>query len=102
MGWSHLARALGAILLTGAIAGAQSPNILLIVADDLGVDKVGAYDEHPDPGRTPVIDFLAARGMLSPRTSCPWTRSRCPSCCARATAPPPSASGTWPASSRAT
>lgn len=39
-------------------------NILLIIADDLGVDCVGAYGEHPEPGRTPVIDSLAERGML--------------------------------------
>ena len=40
------------------------PNVLLLVADDLGVDLVGAYDEHPDPARTPVIDALASQGLL--------------------------------------
>lgn len=39
-------------------------NILLIIADDLGVDCVEAYGEHPVPGRTPVIDSLAADGLL--------------------------------------
>jgi arylsulfatase A-like enzyme len=39
-------------------------NILLIVADDFGVDLVEAYGEHPDPARTPVIDSLAADGLL--------------------------------------
>lgn len=39
-------------------------NILLIIADDLGVDKVAAYREHPDPPPTPNIDALAARGVL--------------------------------------
>ena len=42
----------------------DEPNILLIIADDLGVDCVEAYGEHPDPGRTPVIDSLAANGLL--------------------------------------
>ena len=40
------------------------PNILLLLADDLGVDMVGAYKEHPDPAKTPVIDALAAQGLL--------------------------------------
>ena len=40
------------------------PNILLIVADDLGVDMVGAYGEAPAPPCTPNIDALAAGGML--------------------------------------
>lgn len=40
------------------------PNVLIIIADDLGVDRVAAYGEHPDPGTTPVIDQLAADGVL--------------------------------------
>ena len=40
------------------------PNVLLILADDLGIDMVAAYGEHPEPGKTPVIDSLAAQGML--------------------------------------
>lgn len=39
-------------------------NILIIIADDLGVDKVAAYHEHPDPPPTPNIDALASRGVL--------------------------------------
>ncbi len=39
-------------------------NVLVILADDLGVDKVGAYAAHPEPPRTPVIDGLAAQGVL--------------------------------------
>jgi arylsulfatase B len=38
-------------------------NVLIIVVDDLGVDKVGVYGEHPDPPPTPNIDALAARGV---------------------------------------
>jgi arylsulfatase A-like enzyme len=39
-------------------------NVLVLIADDVGVDRVAAYGEHPDPGRTPHIDALAARGVL--------------------------------------
>ena len=46
-----------------AVVNAQQ-NVLMIIADDLGVDRVGAYAEHPDPGNTPVLDGLAAGGML--------------------------------------
>ncbi|HZM00164.1 MAG TPA: sulfatase-like hydrolase/transferase, partial [Planctomycetota bacterium] len=40
------------------------PNILLLIADDLGVDLVGVYGEHPSPAQTPVIDALAGQGLL--------------------------------------
>ena len=39
-------------------------NILLLIADDLGNDKVGVYDEHPIRPSTPNIDRLASRGVL--------------------------------------
>ena len=45
-------------------AGQRHDNVLLIVADDVGVDRVGCYAEHPSPGHTPNIDRLAARGVL--------------------------------------
>jgi arylsulfatase A-like enzyme len=38
-------------------------NVLLVLTDDQGVDKVGSYDAHPEPPPTPVIDALAARGV---------------------------------------
>jgi arylsulfatase A-like enzyme len=51
--------------------GGQSHNIVVIVADDVGVDLIGAYEEfypgHPDPAyenTTPAIDYLAAKGLL--------------------------------------
>lgn len=37
-------------------------NALVIVLDDVGVDKVGVYAEHPDPPSTPAIDALAREG----------------------------------------
>jgi arylsulfatase A-like enzyme len=47
-----------------AQAQAQRPNVLLVIADDLGVDSVGAYGEHPDPPPTPTLDALAQQGVL--------------------------------------
>jgi arylsulfatase A-like enzyme len=46
-----------------AAARAQD-NVLVIVADDLGVDMVERYGEGPDPAKTPTIDSLAANGVL--------------------------------------
>ena len=40
------------------------PNLLILIADDLGVDYVSAYGEGPDPAKTPNIDALADRGVL--------------------------------------
>lgn len=43
---------------------AQGHNVLLIVADDIGVDYVGAYQEGTNPPPTPNIDSLANNGVL--------------------------------------
>jgi arylsulfatase A-like enzyme len=43
---------------------AARPNLVLILADDFGVDLVGAYDEGSSPPCTPNIDTLAAQGLL--------------------------------------
>jgi arylsulfatase A-like enzyme len=40
------------------------PNLLLIVADDVGRDRVGIYEVVKDPGRTPNIDRLGATGLV--------------------------------------
>jgi len=55
-----------ALLLAACIAplSAAQKNVLLIIADDVGVDMIGAYEEHPLPATTPVIDQLAADGVL--------------------------------------
>lgn len=52
--------------LAGTLAGAAraQDNFLIVIADDLGTDRVGAYAENPDPGRTPNLDRLAAAGIL--------------------------------------
>ena len=39
-------------------------NVLLIVADDMGVDNVTAYDEHSRSAFTPTIDQLTEAGVL--------------------------------------
>jgi arylsulfatase A-like enzyme len=51
---------------SGAAGSTSGPrhNILILVADDLGVDGVGAYGEAAEPPPTPNLDALAARGVL--------------------------------------
>lgn len=45
-------------------AGAATrQNVLIILADDLGVDFVGGYGEGSDPAPTPTIDSLMAGGV---------------------------------------
>jgi arylsulfatase B len=58
--WSGLV----VVLLLGRAAAAQSPNVLLVIADDMGVDLVNAYHEVQVPVHTPVLDGLAANGVL--------------------------------------
>ncbi len=53
--------ALAAFAVAGALTAAERPNIVLIFADDLGLDGVSCHgsDQH----RTPAIDKLATAGM---------------------------------------
>ncbi|MGK0154579.1 MAG: arylsulfatase A-like enzyme [Neolewinella sp.] len=51
-------------LIACSAAFAQNHNVLLIVADDIGVDYVGAYLEGTNPPPTPTIDALAQNGVL--------------------------------------
>jgi arylsulfatase A-like enzyme len=39
-------------------------NFVVVLLDDVGIDRVGAYGAHPEPGRTPTLDALAAQGLL--------------------------------------
>jgi arylsulfatase A-like enzyme len=80
--------ALGALATCGGGGGggsgggggtANATNVLLIVADDLGVDMLGAWGVHPDVPPTPNIDALIAQGVLFERAytapSCSPTRA---------------------------
>jgi arylsulfatase B len=67
--WATLS---GVVLLSAAGAAAQ--NIVLIIADDVGVDGIGAYGEQPNAGPTPNLDALAAQGVLFRNA---WTNPIC-------------------------
>ena len=60
---SRISSAMLAAVLGGG-AAAQTPNVLLVIGDDMGVDLVNAYHEVTEPNHTPVIDGLAAEGVL--------------------------------------
>ena len=60
--WCFGARLRARLALSALPSDAEQ--IVVIVADDVGVDRIGAYAEHPRPGRTPNIDRLASRGVL--------------------------------------
>lgn len=54
-------------LLTAALmqgSGGPPPNILVVLLDDIGRDKVHAYGVQPNCQPTPNLDGLAARGVL--------------------------------------
>ncbi|MEM7202561.1 MAG: sulfatase-like hydrolase/transferase [Planctomycetota bacterium] len=52
----------------------SQPNLLVLIADDLGVDVVGAYGEGSNQAPTPNIDQLAAQGILFRNA---WTNPEC-------------------------
>jgi arylsulfatase A len=58
---------LGVLLLDCHLAHSAAPNnppnIIIILADDLGYGSVGCYGANPDLIRTPNIDRLAREGM---------------------------------------
>jgi arylsulfatase A-like enzyme len=60
--------ALCVLLLLGAAAPAEKPNVLFIPVDDLN-DWIGPLKGHPQ-ARTPHIDRLAARGVVFSRAYC--------------------------------
>ena len=57
-----LALSILAALLQGPVSTA--PNVVVVLMDDIGRDKVGAYADHADAPPTPNLDALAARGVL--------------------------------------
>jgi arylsulfatase A-like enzyme len=73
--WVGLVLLFGVPALAGTADGlSERPNILLILADDMGVDLMGAYGEHPDADFTPVLDALAQRGLLFRNV---WSNAAC-------------------------
>ena len=46
-----------------AFASAKKPNIVVIMADDLGYGDVGCYGAKPENIKTPYIDRLATEGI---------------------------------------
>ncbi len=54
----------GKSLAEPAPAPAGPPNIVVILADDFGVDLMAAYGESPTPPCTPNLDELASQGLL--------------------------------------
>ncbi len=53
--------ALAALFLSQIASGGQRPNIVFIIADDLGYGDLGCYGQKTT--RTPVLDKLAAEGI---------------------------------------
>ena len=47
----------------GEPASAEKPNIIFILADDMGIDSVSANNEAMGPLKTPNIDRLISQGM---------------------------------------
>lgn len=52
-----------AVFATLAPLAAQTHNVLLVVADDVGVDSLGSYGLGSDPAPTPNVDALATAGI---------------------------------------
>jgi len=68
------------LALTGE-AAASPDNFLILLLDDLGVDKIGAYrngecvnGECPTPPATPTIDGIAQQGVLFRNA---WSNPKC-------------------------
>jgi arylsulfatase A-like enzyme len=59
------------VSMAPALAG---ENVLLVVLDDVGVDRVAAYGALENPPATPTMDGLAARGVRFDRC---WSTPFC-------------------------
>jgi arylsulfatase A-like enzyme len=58
------------VVLTGLSCSSRAQTIdhvVVVLLDDVGVDKVAAYGAHPTAGPTPVLDRLAAEGVMFTR-----------------------------------
>ena len=69
----------------------RTPNLLIFVADDLGIDKLDGYGFHPETPTTPVLDGLMAHGVRFDRF---WAQPVCsPGRASLMTGLPPHATG---------
>lgn len=59
----HIINLITMLALLSAPALAQTPNTLLIIADDFGVDALGIYGLNANTAPTPNIDSLASNGV---------------------------------------
>lgn len=50
------------------------PNVVIVLLDDIGRDKVGFTGDHPHPAPTPYLNDLASRGVVFENA---WS---CPTC----------------------
>lgn len=57
------------VLLTSGVLAAERPNVILILADDLGYGDLGCYG-HPT-FKTPHLDRMAAEGVRFTQFNCP-------------------------------
>lgn len=55
---------LSALMACGLPGASAASNFLVVILDDVGIDKIAAYDRAHDPGRTPNINALAREGVL--------------------------------------
>lgn len=62
------------VAVTSVFAQQQSPNILLIIADDLGVDAISGFGVNTDLPNTPTLDAFRANGISY--TNC-WAAPQC-------------------------
>jgi arylsulfatase A-like enzyme len=62
--FTHVAVILTAgLFFTTQAKAASKPNIIVIMADDLGYGDIGCYGAKPKNLKTPHIDKLAANGL---------------------------------------
>ncbi len=60
--------------LTGLNFLNAQPNILIVVADDVGIDPIASYGVGSDPANTPELNSLASNGI---RFNNAWTKPAC-------------------------
>lgn len=57
-----------------ALTFSQKPNIMVVIADDVGIDAMGAYGVGIDVAATPFLDNLSQQGV---RFTSAWSNPKC-------------------------